>query len=162
MVIETAEKQEQRRERRSTFEAIRAEALFASTLQSSESPSPKPGPACGRGDTAPAGYPGLCRAAGRRVRRAPRDRGGADEVGAGGDPRGVSDGGHGSDFRPAAAGAGKLTVGHRAGGARRSLLAMGVSHRTAPAGLLERVTVPPSDTTALLRALLGQPHVGEA
>jgi len=39
MVIETAEKQEQRRERRSTFEAIRAEALFASTLQSSESPS---------------------------------------------------------------------------------------------------------------------------
>jgi len=27
---------------------------------------------------------------------------------------------------------------------------------------VERVTVPPSDTTALLRALLGQPHVGEA
>ena len=39
---------------------------------------------------------------------------------------------------------------------------MGVSHRSAPAGLLERVTVPPSDTPALLRALLGQPHVGEA
>jgi len=42
-----------------------------------------------------------------------------------------------------------------------NLLVAGVSHHTAPAVLLERVAVPPADTPALLRALLGQPHIGE-
>jgi hypothetical protein len=40
MVCPTAKTRQRGRETRSTFESIRAEALFASTLQSSESPSP--------------------------------------------------------------------------------------------------------------------------
>ena len=43
-----------------------------------------------------------------------------------------------------------------------NLLVVGVSHRTAPVALLERVAVPPPDAPALLRALLGQSYVGEA
>ncbi|HEU4347685.1 MAG TPA: glutamyl-tRNA reductase [Actinoplanes sp.] len=43
-----------------------------------------------------------------------------------------------------------------------SLLVLGISHRTASADLLDRVAVPPSDTPALLRALLEQTHIGEA
>jgi glutamyl-tRNA reductase len=43
-----------------------------------------------------------------------------------------------------------------------NLLVVGVSHHSAPADVLERVAVPPADIPALLRALLGQSHIGEA
>jgi glutamyl-tRNA reductase len=51
---------------------------------------------------------------------------------------------------------------HLNGPARMNPLVVGVSHRTASADLLDRVAVPPSDTPALLRAMLKQPHIGEA
>jgi glutamyl-tRNA reductase len=51
---------------------------------------------------------------------------------------------------------------HLNGWARMTPLVVGVSHRTACAGLLERVAVPPSDIPALLRAVLEQLHIGEA
>jgi glutamyl-tRNA reductase len=43
-----------------------------------------------------------------------------------------------------------------------SLLVVGVSLRTAPTDLLERLAVASSDTPGLLRALLARPHVGAA
>ena len=43
-----------------------------------------------------------------------------------------------------------------------NLLVVGVSHRTAPVDLLERLTVAREETPGLLRRLVSSPYVGEA
>jgi glutamyl-tRNA reductase len=43
-----------------------------------------------------------------------------------------------------------------------NLLVVGASHRTAPVSVLERLTVAPGDTSAMLAQLLAQNYVGEA
>src|SRR4051812_2333320 len=43
-----------------------------------------------------------------------------------------------------------------------NLLVVGISYRTAPTELLERIAVSPADLPALLRALVGHAHVDAA
>ncbi|HKR49709.1 MAG TPA: glutamyl-tRNA reductase, partial [Pseudonocardiaceae bacterium] len=42
-----------------------------------------------------------------------------------------------------------------------SLLVVGLSHRSAPVGVLERVSVPVADASKVLADLLGREHVAE-